>query len=55
MKRRKTCGQYIAEKVAVSRDRKVEQTFSDLERRAIRERLSLLSPDRDKPDAEVKA
>jgi len=44
--------QYIAEKVAVSRDRKVEQTFSDLERQAIRERLSKLAPDRDKSEQE---
>ncbi len=48
MKRRKSCGQYIAERIAVSRDRHVEQTFSDLERQAIRERLAVLAPDRDK-------
>ena len=46
MKRRKTCGQYIAEKTTANRDRQVDQTFSDLERQAIRERLAVLAPDR---------
>ena len=40
MKRRKTCGEYIADKVAAARDKHVEETFSELERQVVIDRLS---------------
>ena len=40
-KNRTTCGEYIADRVAVARDRKVEELFSSLEAQALRERLSI--------------
>ncbi len=52
MKRRKSCGEYMQDRISASRDRQVESAFSDLERQAIRERLSVLSPDRDPKSAD---
>jgi hypothetical protein len=37
--RRKTCGEYIAERAAANRDREVKQLFSQIEMDARREQL----------------
>jgi len=39
-KKRKSCQQYISERAAQNRDRAVEQTFSELERQALIDRLN---------------
>lgn len=46
--KRLSCQQYMARRAAENRDRQVEQLFSDLEREALRERLAMLTPDREK-------
>jgi hypothetical protein len=38
--RRKTCGEYIAERASANRDRQVEELFSQLEMDARREQLT---------------
>ena len=43
-----SCAQYMADRASANRDRAVEELFSDLEREALRERLSIDAAQRDK-------
>lgn len=51
-RKRKTCGQYIADRAAANRDKQVEQIFSDLERQALIDRLNTDAPTREKHEQE---
>jgi hypothetical protein len=48
IKKRKSQRESCEAKIFQNRDRKVEELFSDLERQIVRERLSILAPDREK-------
>jgi hypothetical protein len=47
-KRTLSCADYMADRASANRDRQVEQVFCDLERDALRERLNIDTPTREK-------